>query len=361
MRKIIYIFAIFLTLVSCNQKKPKAVETEKQPKGGYILRGEIENFNDQYIYCRMHHTREDITIDSVIVKNNQFVFKGVMESPSYVSITVKDGSVRQKRIFTIIGNEDVLIKVNRFKDFEIIGSDCHDLYERYQLTMRMADDKYKGANSEAAYEYLLTQLYHFAKRYHNHVAFDQVFESVIYRYRSRKGGAEEIQKMLDLTREKSKDSRWFKITTMILKQTKSRQIGVKFMDYSHNDPEGNPISLLKNLGTYTYVDLWASWCGGCRIDIPKVKEVYAKFKNKGLKVYCISFDDKVDKWKKAIAQDKSGAFMHVSELKGWKNNLASRYGIKAIPDNFILDKDGIIVANNLRGEALDAFLTEAYK
>jgi len=115
---------------------------------------------------------------------------------------------------------------------------------------------------------------------------------------------------------------------------------------------------LKNLrGKYVLVDFWASWCGPCRKENPNVVAAYSKYHPKGLEIVSISLDNNKNSWIKAIRADGL-EWMHVSDLKGWKNAAAAKYGVKLIPQNFLLDKDGKIIARNLRGSALDKRLSE---
>ena len=124
------------------------------------------------------------------------------------------------------------------------------------------------------------------------------------------------------------------------------------------NPEGKIISLSSLKGKYVLVDFWASWCGPCRHENPNVVAAYNQFKDKGFTVYSVSLDDDKTKWKNAIETDKLEWPYHVSELKGWQSNICKTYNIDAIPNNFLLDKDGKIVASNLRGDELTQALQQ---
>ena len=116
-------------------------------------------------------------------------------------------------------------------------------------------------------------------------------------------------------------------------------------------PDGKTIKLSSLRGKYVLLDFWASWCGPCLAEVPNVKAIYDMCKDKGFEVYGVSLDDKKDAWEKAI--DKHGLnWVHVSSLKGWECPVAKRYNVTGIPKMFLLDKEGRIVATDLRGEAL---------
>ena len=131
--------------------------------------------------------------------------------------------------------------------------------------------------------------------------------------------------------------------------------------------DGNTLKLSDTKGKVVLLDFWAGWCGPCRKENPNVVKAYSEFKNKkfqngnGFTVFSVSLDRTADMWKKAIADDKMVWPYHISDLKYWQSKFAAIYGIRSIPSNFLLDGNGVILARNLRGPALEAALAKLEK
>lgn len=145
-----------------------------------------------------------------------------------------------------------------------------------------------------------------------------------------------------------------------IKTSKKTSIGKPAMDFEQTNVEGQTVKLSSLKGHYVLLDFWASWCGPCRAENPNVLKAYNRFKDKHLEILAVSLDNNKASWLTAIEKDGM-PWIHVSDLKGWKNVVAIQYGIRSIPQNLLIGPDGNIIAKNLRGEALEKKLEEVLK
>lgn len=129
-------------------------------------------------------------------------------------------------------------------------------------------------------------------------------------------------------------------------------------DIVMKDPEGKILKLSDLKGKVVLLDFWASWCRPCRMENPNVVRLYQQYHDKGFEVFSVSLDRKREDWLRGIEQDGLVWPNHVSDLNGWTSSGGATYGVTSIPSTFLIDRDGRIIARNLRGNDLANKLKE---
>jgi thiol-disulfide isomerase/thioredoxin len=134
--------------------------------------------------------------------------------------------------------------------------------------------------------------------------------------------------------------------------------GIQFPDFNEEDVSGKPLSLANYHGKVVLVDFWATWCMPCRMELPNVIAAYQKYHNKGFEVVGISLDT-TQKNLLDFTTENNMPWPQYFDGHGWDNKLVQKYGIEAIPATFLLDGNGKIIGENLRGEELDDAVAKA--
>ncbi|MEO8069278.1 MAG: TlpA disulfide reductase family protein [Flavobacteriales bacterium] len=135
--------------------------------------------------------------------------------------------------------------------------------------------------------------------------------------------------------------------------------GAMAPEINQPSPDGGMLALSSLRGKVVLIDFWASWCKPCIAELPNVKAAYSKYKSKGFEIYGVSFDRSREAWVNAIQQHDL-PWKHVSDLGFWNNAAAAPYGVQSIPQTVLIDKEGKIIAKNLRGPMLEQKLAQVF-
>ena len=366
MRKIAFALTIIVLFVACDQAK-----------NGYTLTGSIEGEldNGTNVYLRTTDTlNQIIDVDTAQITEGSFEFIGNQEIPQLHYLFVEG----------VMGNVPVIlengaIKVEFQKDSlafaEIEGTYQNERFMEFLDESRdisqsgqSINDDFQKANAQrdtAMMESLREEFFELQDRVKTyHLDFvkanpDALISALILDnlLRSKVIEASEAQAMYDAFTPEIKNSKPGKRIKTQLEQQKGTKVGAVAPEFSAPTPDGDLLALAEVKGKVTLIDFWAAWCRPCRYENPNIVAVYNKYKDKGLNIVGVSLDNNKDQWKQAIEQDGLD-WHHVSHLKRFQDPVAKLYNVDAIPAAFLLDENGVIVAKNLRGPALEQKVAE---
>ena len=350
-------------------------QTVSYSDSSYTLTGKIDGMDAGWVYL-VHIQSKDGQTDSARVSNGQFVFSGRVDAPEYCQLGIIGKTGRKEfRTSLFIGSGAITLTANKESmDHAIAGGiPVQEEYRGYQDRLkfmvdwtsynnayqaaRVSNDKHRLDSLEKVSDELEKQEKQFAWDYvkahpDSYVsAFELYFNSL---YNPDLAELEGLYNGLGSSIRQSYFGQRLSETIAIAEKT---DIGKPAPDFTQTDIHGKPVVLSSFKGQYVLVDFWASWCGPCRAENPAVVKAYKEYHAKGFSILGVSLDEKKDKWEEAIKKDGLG-WMQVSDLKGWQNSVAELYGVKGIPMNYLLDKDGKIIAKGLRGEELEKKLAE---
>lgn len=136
------------------------------------------------------------------------------------------------------------------------------------------------------------------------------------------------------------------------------EVGQKFPGFNQTDIAGQPLSVATHRGRVTMIDFWATWCPPCRAEMPNVIATYGRYHTQGFDIIGVSLDDDQNAVMK-FTQAQRMAWPQYFDGKGWDNELAKKYGVQSIPMDYLLDRHGIIIGKELRGEELGQAVAKA--
>lgn len=292
----------------------------------------------QKVYLQKYIDRYYEVVDSAVVENGKFSFHSKVILPEIYGLST---NLKDTPFLVFLDEGNIQINLNPESGYHksvITGSKTHDLYREF----------HRNRNND---------LTTFIQQHPSSI----VSLYILYReYVSRLSSAQIIQH-LELLDDNLKKKSYAEILRKVINSRKVTDVGQKAPNFSVKDIDGKTVSLSDFTGKgYLLIDFWASWCGPCRKENPNVVEAYNKYHDKGFDILAISLDKTKEAWLRGIEQDGL-KYHHVSELQYWNSDIARLYGIRSIPSNLLIDKEGKIIAKNLRGEELHEILSQLLK
>ena len=312
------------------------VGCQEVPKG-YVINGEVENMPDGKIYLKSFRNKMFFDVDTAEIKDGKFTFKGEVDQPLLFGLATESMNypvqlfLENTDMNVKIGNDGETITVRNSPVNDVFQENAEKVFEEgYDIDSLIS--KYPDSPAAAFY---------------------------LYRYFTYQLSLDDLKATRAKISPALANSPYVKDLDGIIKQLEHVQIGQVAPEFSLPDTAGVSVSLSDFRGKYVLLDFWASWCGPCMAEMPNVKEIYKKYHDQGLEILGVSLDSKKEPWVNAIEKNELN-WHHVSTLNKFDCPIAQRFRVTGIPRMYIIDKDGKIIAQDLRGEALSEKMDELF-
>ena len=371
--KKLFVIALAAFAVACQDNNKESNEP--------TFKGSISNVEDSTaIYLsQLGNTGQPQAIDTVMVKDGKFE----IDLPKVDFETLNILTLEGGRGNVVFINENEPITATVYKDSlrssKVEGGKSNELFNDYvseimslRKEMQKMVEQYQANNPNLRQNPALMQEIQQKQKElqeNNTVKFQKMIsenpQSLVSALilsdmmNGKSLSTNEFKELFENLDEEVKNSEIGKQLNETIQKATATAVGSKAPEFSAPTPEGEQLALKDALGKITIVDFWASWCKPCRIENPNVVKLYNEYHDKGLNIIGVSLDKngQKDKWLKAI-EDDGLTWQHVSNLQYWQGPVAQLYNVRSIPATFILDENGVIIAKDLRGEALRAKVSE---
>jgi len=358
----------------------------------YTLKGKVGHYSSPAkMFLTYSFPGKKAIIDSALIEDGNFIFSGKADRPVNATLILKKSAAKislskiseesQQQLYLEPGlievRADSLLNTSKIK-----GGKLNIAYAQYIQAITPAVDGIKKVLTSFSVDHTLTSdqatkkidslMPVYDRSHYTFIAAHPGSEVSIYAleaYIANDKNLSEASELFSKLSAKLQESNRGKAFREVLESKKHdlysqkpTNIGNVAPEFEQPDVSGNKVSLSQFKGKYILLDFWASWCKPCRAENPNLVEVYQKYKEKGMEIISVSLDGASQKkaWLKAIQADGL-TWLQVADLKAWQNSAALIYGIKAIPENYLIDPAGKIIAKNLRGEELRSTLSKIFE
>ncbi|MFL5746759.1 MAG: redoxin domain-containing protein [Niastella sp.] len=358
--------AIALLLIA----SPAAAQ-KKAPQ--FVITAKVAHMTDSIVYLN-YGTMGSSKTDTAKVTNGSFSFKGHVEEPVPGFIFTKTFKVKidlfvENTPIAIVADVDSMYNTKvtgkgATQEFEVFNQKLMDNRKRTIALFQKAYDAKQAGDSVTAKILQAKADSQYNWEFKARIAYvgehpkSYVGAKELLGYTSTNTLAASI-KMYDKLEPAIKAASIGKEIAARIDLLSKVEEGKPAQEFTQSTPDGKQVKLADYKGKYVLIEFWASWCGPCRAENPNLLKQYKMYNSKGFDILSVSLDKEKEPWLKAVEHDAL-PWTQVSDLKGWSNEVAVLYGIRAVPASFLLDPTGKIVATGLRGETLNQKLESLF-
>ncbi len=356
-------------------------------KEDFTITGKLPNVKNGAKIYLISYGQAKAKRDSAFVQNGSYTFKGIISTPCAAQLYMPADPKTTRLLLPIYGKLDfrnlyldkgttVLTGTDSIKTSLITGSKINEEDEQLTKLLSVVERKIESLQNDyrsAPEELKKSGLYGRASQIEfdnaansrndvkmafavnnpdSYVSLNAVFEAA----RSRAADYYRVNSIYKLLTDKYKNTKLAKEAEELIAIGLNTSIGATAVNFTQPDLNGKPHQLSDFKGKYVLLEMWASWCGPCRKESPNLVEAYKKYSDKNFTILAVSVDKDKAEWLKAIEKDGM-PYLQLNDLKGpGINDVAAIYGTQGIPENFLINPEGKIIAKNLRGEDLRIML-----
>jgi len=333
----------------------------------FQIHGKLENTKDSTLIF----LKSNKLVDSTHILNGEFNFFGKVERPTHGilymnqsrfsvgvwienTITKINGDVIDLYSSRVNGGEQQRI-ANKLIDVNLkLDREWDSLNKYYAKNFKkMTEEERESLNSKTI---MLSQMrdnniQRFVEENHNTYPAVHMLNA-----RKERWGKEKVNALFSLMNNDLKDSYYGKLIALHLSPKSNPQVGEKFVDFEQQNIDDITVKFSETKGKVTLIEFWASWCSPCVKEFPELKNIYRTYSKHGFEIVGVSLDDVKQDWLGAI-QKYQLPWVNLTELEPFNNEAALIYHVNGIPDNVLIDEDGIIIGRKLDKDSLKSRLT----
>ncbi len=368
MRKTSLLFILTLANTLCFAQK----NIEQHAGEELVIVGTIDQTHE-WIYLKQFNGKQRIVTDSSQVKSGKFNFKLSLDKPQmiYLYYSEKENTpifaentaisvqIREGEKSIVQGsksNDDWLLIDDELKMFDNRLDSIYTVYKEVESKSDTSGLAQIEKNYDREDENKLSYINNYIKENSN--SYQSAY--LLSRFYAYSSNQQELEDLVNVFNKSGLKSVYIETIKRRIEELNKTKVGSIIADFELPDSNGVVINIKDYRGQYVLIDFWASWCGPCRRENPNLVKAYNEFKDDNFTILGVSLDTERDKWLSAIENDHL-AWPHISDLKGWNNEVASYFGVKSIPFSMVIDPNGVIIGKDLRGDELIEFLKNNLK
>ncbi|WP_164974203.1 TlpA disulfide reductase family protein [Filimonas effusa] len=315
----------------------------------YAIRGKLQGMDTGWVYISYHYQETD-HIDSTRIAAGNFFISAHLPEPLMVTMKL---SGNPQQVSFLAGYDTITVQAaaSRLFDAAVSGSPEQDAWMKYREEFMAKVPRRNGRDDTAFVKALENQSEAYVRQYSNWLGAAIVIYDRFISYK----GTEKAKVLYEVLDPAVKQSYYGRRIAYYFDAGIRTALGAVAPVFRLPDAAGVMRALQEFRGKYLLVDFWASWCPPCRKENPELVKAYLKYKTKGFDILGVSLDSNKPQWLAAVAKDGL-LWTQLCDSNGYDGGVTALYGIKAVPQNFLLDKNGKIIAKNLRGEQLQLTL-----